>query len=315
MEKSFIEEARTRARLSDLVRPHTKLRPCSGGFMGLCCFHKERTASFHVSDLRGTYKCFSCGESGDIFDFLMKTRGLTFPEAVEELSRDAVTGVADFRHQTQASHEKGISEDEKRRIAHAHEIWLKRGTVPGTLASQYLRTRGITGNIPEVLGYVPRAYCSPLKEEVPALIAPLQDSAGHVTAVQQIFLCSETQDAWRDPETGRRIKRTLGMMKDGCVRLGLPDTTLGLAGSVEDALAASILFSLPVWATCGEARLERVWVPPEITELVIFADADAAGKKAANDAALRHWGKRSVTIHYPDGQKDWCGIAEVRGAV
>ncbi len=103
-------------------------------------------------------------------------------------------------------------------------------------------------------------------------------------------------------------------MRDGCVRLGLPDTTLGLAGSVEDALAASILFSLPVWATCGEQRFERVWVPDEIEELVIFADADDAGQKAANAGARKHWGKRNVTIHAPDGQKDWCGMAELRSA-
>lgn len=314
IDQSRIEDARRQHKLSDIVRGLTKLRPCAGGFTGLCPFHNEKTASFHVSDLRGTYKCFSCGAWGDIFDFLMQTKGLTFQEAVEELSRDTVTGGASFRHQTQASFEKDASEDEKRRISHAHEIWLRRGPLIGTLAEKYLsQTRGIMPQFPETLGYVHRAYCSPLGEETPALIAPLQDSAGHVTAIQQIFLCGETLDAWRDPD-GRRIKRTLGVMRDGCVRLGLPDTTLGLAGSVEDALAASAMFSLPVWATCGEARFERVWVPNEITELVIFADADEPGKRAARLGASKHWGKREVTVHYPDGAKDWAEIAQLRNA-
>lgn len=304
IDPSRIEDARRQHRLSDIVRGLTKLRPAAGGFMGLCPFHKEKTASFHVSDVKGTYKCFGCGEWGDVFDWLMKVNGLSFHEAVEELSRDAVTGVAAPRYQTQTDHQNAVSEDEKRRIAHAHAIWLRRERVAGTLAENYLCTRGIMSQIPDGLGYVHRAYCSPLKDEVPALIAPLQDSAGHVTAVQQIFLCGETFDAWRDPD-GRRIKRTLGVMRDGCVRLGLPDTTLGLAGSVEDALAASILFSLPVWATCGEGRLDRVWVPPEIEELVIFADADAAGKREADKAATKHWGKRNVTVRAPDGAKDW----------
>lgn len=313
IENHVIETARQQHRLSDLVRGLTKLRPAAGGFMGICPFHKEKTASFHVSDTKGTFKCFGCGEWGDIYDWLMKTKGLTFQEAVEELSRDVVTGAAGFQYQTHESIKADTSEDEKRRIAHAHAIWLKREPIAGTLAERYLaETRGIVTRLPDNLGYVHRAYCSPLKSEVPALIAPLQDSAGHVTAVQQIFLCGETLDAWRDPDD-RRIKRTLGLMRDGCVRLGLPDTTLGLAGSVEDALAASVLFSLPVWATCGEQRFERVWVPDEIDELVIFADADAAGQKAAAAGARKHWGKRNVTVHAPsDGQKDWCAVMMAR---
>ncbi len=315
IEQSVIHAVRQQHKLSDIVRGMTRLRPCAGGFMGCCIFHKEKTPSLHISDIRGTYKCFGCGEYGDIFDLLMKIKGLTFQEAVEELSRDVVTGVSGAVMQTRESQKADASEDEKRRIAHAHGIWLKREPVAGTLAERYLaETRGVPGRLPDILGYVHRAYCSPLGEEVPALIAPLQDAGGIVTAVQQIFLCGETLDAWRDPD-GRRIKRTLGVMRDGCVRLGLPDTTLGLAGSVEDALAASALFSLPVWATCGEQRFERVWVPDEIDELVIFADADAAGQRAADAGARKHWGKRNVTVHAPsNGAKDWCQIMMERAA-
>lgn len=313
IDPSRIEDARRQHKLSDIVRGLVKLRPCAGGFMGLCHFHREKTASFHVSDTKGTYKCFGCGEWGDVFDWLMKTRGLTFQEAVEELSRDAVTGVAPYRYQTQTDHQNAASEDERRRVSHAHAIWLRREAVAGSLSEAYLRSRGIWSQAPDILGHVHRAYCSPLKDEVPALIAPLQDSAGHVTAVQQIFLCGETFDAYRD-EDGHRIKRTLGVMRDGCVRLGLPDTTLGLAGSVEDALAASIMFSLPVWATCGEQRFERVWIPDEIEELVIFADADEPGRRAARMGAARHMDKRNVTIHSPDGAKDWTQVLETRAA-
>lgn len=300
-----IDRVKHQHKLSDLVRGLVRLRPAAGGFMGICPFHKERTASFHVNDTRGTYKCFGCSAWGDIYDWLMQTRGLTFQEAVEELSRDVVTGVSGARTMTRESVKADTGDDERRRISHAHGLWLKREPVAGTLAERYLaETRGIKTLLPDMLGYVHRAYCSPLGEETPALIAPLQDSAGHVTAVQQIFLCRETLDAWRDPD-GRRIKRTLGVMRDGCVRLGLPDTTLGLAGSVEDALAASALFSLPVWATCGEQRFERVWVPDEVTELVIFADADAAGQRAADAGARKHWDRRNVTVHAPTGFKDW----------
>lgn len=314
MDRLIVEEVRAGVRLSGLIRPHTKLRPASGGFIGLCPFHKERTPSFHVSDQRGTYKCFGCGAWGDCFDFIMQTQAISFQDALEQLQRSPQTGAFTGRYMTQTDRETVVSEEEKRRIAHAHEAWLKRAPIGGTLAEDYLRkTRGIMSHIPEILGFVERSYCSVLREETAALVAPIQDSAGHVTAVQQIYLCSETLDAWRD-EDGRRVKRTMGVMRDGCVRLGLPDETLGLAGSVEDALAAASLFSLPVWATCGEARLERVWVPPEITRLVVFADADEPGMRAAKACARRHWGKREVLIHEPSEGKDWCSVAMQRNA-
>lgn len=312
-DKAHIETVRRLHRLSDLVRPHTRLRPCSGGFSGLCPFHKEKTASFHVSDTRGTFKCFGCGAWGDIFDFVMLTRGLTFQEAIVELQGSLLPPVSISPPLEHWAHREAAKTDEERRIRHAHEIWLRRQPIPGTLAARYLQqTRGIRGAVPDGLGYVHRAYCSPLKDEVPALIAPLQDRNGHVTAVQQIFLCDETLDAYRD-DGGRRIKRTLGAMRDGCVRLGLPDTTLGLAGSVEDALAASALFSLPVWATCGEQRFERVWIPGDITDLVIFADADAPGQRAAEAGARKHSQDCRVIVQAPDGAKDWTQVLENRG--
>lgn len=311
MEKERINFARGTILLSRLVSQKVKLKRASGGFAGLCPFHHEKTPSFHVSDVRGTYKCYGCGAWGDIFDWLMQTKGLTFTEAVEELSG----GYVEVTHpdlpdkiRIIRNHER---EGDDRRIRHAHDLWLKREPIGGTVAERYLvTTRGIKGLISSILGHVPNAYCSVLGEETNALIAPLQDSLGHVTAVQQIFLSRETDDAWRD-DRGRRVKRTLGAMRDGAVRLGLPDRVLGLAGSVEDALAASWLYSLPVWATCGEHRMARVWVPEEIEHLVIFADADEPGVKAAQEAKKAHQRDRQVTIQYPAG-KDFAQEAEAR---
>lgn len=312
MEKAQIENARKLVKLSDLVRPYTKLRPASGGWMGCCPFHRDRTPSFHVSDIKGTYRCFGCNAWGDTFDFVMQTKGVGFQEAVRSIAGEFIEPTISGPLQREVERE-AAAVDDRRRIHHAHELWMKREPIGESLACRYLRdTRGITGLIPDILGYVHRAYCSPLGEEVPALIAPLQNKHGHVTAVQQIFLCHETMDAYRD-ENGRRIKRTLGAMQDGAVRMGIPDMALGLAGSVEDALAASAMFSLPVWATCGEARFERVWVPEDVEHLIIFADADDPGRKAAKAVEAKHRDLRRVTICYPQrGAKDFTHMAEMR---
>ncbi len=312
MDQSRINDARRRIPLSQLVGKTVKLKRVSGAFVGLCPFHREKTPSFYVYDTTAKFKCYGCGQWGDAPDFLMLTKGLTFVQAVDELAGEAAPAPAIER----AVADTGLrQEDNSRRIAHAHGIWLKRQPIAGTVAERYLaQTRAIPGPYPDILGYTRSAYCSVLGEETEALIAPLQDRHGHVTAVQQIFLSRETDDAWRD-EKNKRVKRTLGAMLDASVRLGLPDTTLGLAGSVEDALAASSLYSLPVWATCGEQRMGRVWVPEEIEHVVIFADADDAGAKAAMDAkAAQQRAGRRVTIMMPGATKDFAETVEKRAS-
>lgn len=313
MNSTQIEYARATTLLSRLIGQKVKLKRVSGGFMGCCPLHHEKTPSFHVSDQRGTYKCFGCGAQGDHFDWLMVSRGLSFSEAVQELSGGYVERTHPELPEKIRLIRSTEHEDDTRRIRHAHDLWLKREPIAGTVAERYLvNTRGIKGPVSPILGYAPNAYCSVLGEETDALIAPLQDNNGHVTAVQQIFLSRETDDAWRD-DRGRRVKRTLGAMRDGAVRLGMPDKVLGLAGSVEDALAASWLYSLPVWATCGEHRMSRVWVSPEIEQIVVFADADDPGMKAAQDVKEAHRGKRRVTIMMPnEGIKDFTALVEAR---
>ena len=58
-------------------------------FIGLSPFKNEKTPSFTVSDEKGFYHCFSTGEHGNIFDFVMKTKSLKFGEAVKILAVEA----------------------------------------------------------------------------------------------------------------------------------------------------------------------------------------------------------------------------------
>jgi DNA primase len=60
-------------------------------FVGLCPFHTEKTPSFTVSPDKQAFYCFGCGEGGDVFSFVMKDSGLSFPEAVKSLA--ARTGI------------------------------------------------------------------------------------------------------------------------------------------------------------------------------------------------------------------------------
>ena len=82
----LIDEIKTRIKVSDIVSKKIKLSPRGKEFIGLSPFSSEKTPSFTVSDEKGFYHCFSSGEHGSVFDFVMKTENLTFKEAVKKLA-------------------------------------------------------------------------------------------------------------------------------------------------------------------------------------------------------------------------------------
>ena len=77
-----VEEVRARADLVEVIGELVSLKKSGKEFKANCPFHEERTPSFYVVPAKGFYKCFGCGESGDIFSFVMKRLGLDFVEAV-----------------------------------------------------------------------------------------------------------------------------------------------------------------------------------------------------------------------------------------
>ncbi|MDZ7719413.1 MAG: DNA primase [Balneolaceae bacterium] len=80
------EEIRAAADIVDVVGDYVKLKKSGSGFVGLCPFHDENTPSFHVTPRLGIYKCFGCGESGDVFNFVMEMEGIGFPESLRTLA-------------------------------------------------------------------------------------------------------------------------------------------------------------------------------------------------------------------------------------
>ena len=81
-----IRAVRERANLVEVVSDVVALRRRGRSAIGLCPFHAEKTPSFTVSEERGFYHCFGCGEHGDIFAFVMKTESLAFPDAVRRVA-------------------------------------------------------------------------------------------------------------------------------------------------------------------------------------------------------------------------------------
>ena len=84
--KEYLDEIKTRLKVSSVVTKTVSLKKRGKEFVGLSPFKNEKTPSFTVNDEKGFYHCFSTGEHGNIFDFLMKTQNFKFGEAVKTLA-------------------------------------------------------------------------------------------------------------------------------------------------------------------------------------------------------------------------------------
>ena len=85
--KSDIDEVKQRANIADIVGQYVTLkRGGADSLKGLCPFHDEKSPSFSVRPNVGMFKCFGCGESGDVYKFLQQIDLMTFTESVEKVA-------------------------------------------------------------------------------------------------------------------------------------------------------------------------------------------------------------------------------------
>ena len=86
MADSQVEEVKSKVDIVSIIGEHVQLTKAGSNFRGLCPFHSEKSPSFMVSEELQIYKCFGCGEGGDVFTFLEKYEGMEFPEALKYLA-------------------------------------------------------------------------------------------------------------------------------------------------------------------------------------------------------------------------------------
>ncbi len=96
--KEYLDEIKLRLKVSQVVGKIVQLKKRGKEFIGLSPFKNEKTPSFTVNDEKEFYHCFSTGEHGNIFDFLMKTKSIGFGEAVKILAAEA--GLQPYRFST-----------------------------------------------------------------------------------------------------------------------------------------------------------------------------------------------------------------------
>src|SRR5690348_8234596 len=152
----FLDELRARLPVSEVVGRRVRLKRAGREWKGLSPFNKEKTPSFTVNDQKGFFHDFSSGKHGDIFNFVMETEGVTFPEAVERLAAMAGVPMPVVSREAEA-------QEERRRTLH-DVIELATKFFEATLASRagakargYLADRAIdpATQVRFRLGYAP----------------------------------------------------------------------------------------------------------------------------------------------------------------
>ena len=159
-----VQEVRERAAILDVVADYVSLRKSGANYLGLCPFHGEKTPSFNVNPAREIFHCFGCGLGGNVFSFVMKMEGLTFPEAVKFLAKRVGVEIED-RPPSVAEKRRM---DEKEVLYHVTELAVRffrrilTDDPTGEAGRRYLERRGVKEETSESyrLGYAPDRWDS-----------------------------------------------------------------------------------------------------------------------------------------------------------
>ncbi len=165
----WIDEVTASCDIVDVIREYVVLKPSGRGYFGLCPFHNEKTASFHVSPEKQLYHCFGCGEGGNVISFIMAMERLDFVEALHFLAEKAGIPIPEQKD-TGRQKVSTVSEDIKEELydinrecaGYYHKMLL---SDQGRPALEYLRSRGLNMGVIKAfgLGYAPDDWESALR--------------------------------------------------------------------------------------------------------------------------------------------------------
>jgi len=148
-----IDEIRSRIDIVDLVGQRVQLKKAGKNYQGLCPFHDDKRPSFTVNPQLQIYKCWSCGEGGDIFSWVMKTQNVEFPEAKEILAASAGVTLSRRGSDRVSKSERALNLE----IMEAALAFFREHLAKSPIAKDYLSGRGMDQSVVDEweLGYAP----------------------------------------------------------------------------------------------------------------------------------------------------------------
>ncbi|MBS1717905.1 MAG: DNA primase [Armatimonadetes bacterium] len=176
-----LQAIRDRVDIASLVEEQVSLKRAGRSLKGLCPFHDDRNPSFHVSTETGRYRCWSCGESGDIFTWVMKTRNVTFPEALQMLADRAGVTL------TRQKQERNVPSEREQHLAMMREaVTFFRAQLPkAAAAKEYCAKRRLSD---EVLAKWEIGFAPDMGD---ALATQLQRKGFSLAEAKKLFLVSQ----------------------------------------------------------------------------------------------------------------------------
>jgi putative DNA primase/helicase len=186
----------------------------------------------------------------------------------------------------------------------ARALGLWRGSVPcaGTIAAAYLASRGLAElAVSDVLRFRPDCP-HPSGGTLPAMMALVSDVAGNPMALHRTYLKPDgTGKADADPP-----RAGLGAHAAGAIRLHPVAPEIVIGEGIETSASAGRLLGLPAWAAISAGNLAKTLIlPPEVRSVMIAADPDPPGMRAANAAAER-WRAEGRRVHIATPNKPGC---------
>ena len=273
------------------------LKRYTRSFRGACpaCGY---AGTFSLRAGRGDRVLFACASCGD-------------REAIAGAVR-RVAGGEVLPQRTAEDHADAQARRDRKQAA-AMRMWNGSGPAPGTIADIYLTARVLPGLAASPALRFRRDAPHPEGGTLPAMVALVVDAADKPMAIHRTYLRRDgSGKADVEPQ-----KATLGPVWGGAIHLDPVAPEMVIGEGIETSASAGRLLGLSAWAAISAGSLARGLVlPAEVRAVVIAADADEAGERAARDAALR-WSRegRMVRIARPDAAgRDFNDVLRARVA-
>jgi hypothetical protein len=252
-------------------------------------------------------QCPCCEYPGGTFSVLAARDGTARLFCASGCNHDDLTNaVARATGQHVLSMESNVADADARDRNRERALALWRGSEPATstLADGYLTARGLPGSAASPALRYRADTPHPEGGRLPAMIALVVDVDGVPLGIHRTYLCRDGSKARVEP-----AKASLGPIWGGAIRLQtlMAGTPLIIGEGIESAASAGRLMGLPAWAALSAGNLGKsLLLPLEARSVVIAADPDPAGERAAAAAALR-WSaeRRTVQIARPTGEGDF----------
>lgn len=315
-----IDALRVRVSIADVASRHIawdrrKTSAGRGDYWACCPFHDENSPSFHVREGEGKFKCFGCGESGDVIELLMRLERLSFPDAVRRL------GGSDAAGERRYAAPKPTTEEppDEHKLACAQTIWDDATLLTGSLGETYLRSRGIAAGAASSAdirfhasapywGYEPAR-----SKRYPAMVAAIRKPDRTFIGAHVTYLAPDGMG-----KADVNVARKVFAKKDGgFIRLGPIGERLVVGEGIESALSAAEISGRPSISAVTSENMAKLPIISGVRDWLIAYDRDARqqGYKAGKALAdrLRGAGLDVRALPPPNDVKDWNDAAQLRG--